>query len=107
MKRRTNMSKYLNNTFSLTKFIFKKERLKLILYIVLMSSYLVAMVPIFVKIISEATNPLILVDTMRNPAMVFMLGPVFVEGEYTVGSMYANYVTVFIGIMFATWNILF
>lgn len=101
------MSKYLNNTFSLTKFIFKKERLKLILYIVFMSFYLVAMVPIFGKIISEATNSLILVDTMRNPAMVFMLGPVFVEGEYTVGSMYANYVTVFIGIMFATWNILF
>lgn len=101
------MFKPFYNTFSLLRLKLKNERIKIIAYIVLISGFLIAMVPIFDQILKETINQKVLVETMNNPAMISMIGPVYVKDYYTTGSMYANYMTVFVGIMFAAWNILF
>lgn len=101
------MAKALKNTFALVKFIFKTERIVLPLYLLSMTAFLVGLWPVFDEMLASASNMEVLIETMRNPAMISMVGPVFVEDTYTTGSMYANYMTVFSAIMVAIWNILF
>lgn len=96
-----------SKTFLLSSFIFRRERIRIVLYIVLISAFIVGMVPIFEEMLRTTPDTSVLVETMKNPAMVSMIGPVFVEDSYTTGSIYANYMSVYVGLMFAAWNILF
>ena len=83
------------NTHNIIKFILKKDKLKLLIWIIVLISYGVGFVPIFDEILNTSTNPQVLLDTMKNPAMIAMIGPVFVEETYTFGSIYSNYMLVF------------
>lgn len=101
------MNNLFYNTSSLIKFILKKEKLKTPIYIITMAMFLVFIVPVFQNILDTSDDMTIIVETMKNPAMISTVGPVFVEDSYTVGSIYANYMTVFIGLIHGAWNILF
>lgn len=93
-----NLPKYI-------KFIFKKDKVKLIVWTLALVLYGVGFVPIFQGILDTSTSSQVIVDTMKNPAMIAMVGPVFVEDAYTIGSIYANYMLVFSAIIAATMNI--
>lgn len=101
------MNKYFSNLSLYTKFILKKEKINIILYTLLMSVFMVVLVPVFENILETSSNMQVLIETMKNPAMIAMVGPVFVGDSYTTASMYGNYMTVFTGIILAIWNILF
>lgn len=93
------------NTHNIIKFILKKDKLKLLIWIIVLISYGVGFVPIFDEILNTSTNPQVLLDTMKNPAMIAMIGPVFVEETYTIGSIYSNYMLVFSALIAGAMNI--
>lgn len=99
-------SLFFNNKLIIS-FIFKKDRIKIISFIVSMFLFLTLLVPIYDEILNSSTDIRIIVETMKNPAMVAMVGPVFVKDSYTLGSMYANYTLVFAAIIVGIWNIFF
>lgn len=101
------MKNLFKNTKELIKFILKIEKIRIPIYILSIVGFLVALLPIFDNILKTSNDMNVLIETMRNPAMVSLVGPVYVTDAYTTGSMYANYMTIFTAIMFAIWNILF
>lgn len=107
MERMNRMFNAFYNTSSMVDHILKKEKIKLPLFVISMVIFILGLVPVFDEILKTSSNMQVLIETMKNPAMISMVGPVFVEDSYTLGSMYANYMTVFTAIIFAVWNILF
>ncbi len=99
------MKNLLHNTSLILKFILKRERLRQTLWILVFSFSLIVFVPVFENIINTSSDIQVLIDTMKNPAMVAFIGPVFVEDFYTAGSMYANYMLLFSVMIIAVMNI--
>lgn len=93
------------NTGSIIGFILKKDKIKILIWIIALIAYAVGFVPVFQGILDTSSNPQVLVDTMKNPAMIAMVGPVFVEDSYTIGSIYANYMMVFSALIAGAMNI--
>lgn len=107
MRKKSAMKAKFTNTRTMVGFILKHDRISLSIYTVVIALFMIFLVPIFSDILNTSSNHEALVSTMRNPAMVAMVGPVYVDSTYTLGSIYANYMTVFTGLIFAAWNILF
>ena len=101
------MKQKFRHTRSYAGLILRKERLPLLLMILGLASFLVGLVPVLDELLKSSSNQAFLLETMKNPAMISLVGPVFVDSTYTTGSLYANYMTVFTGIMLAIANILF
>lgn len=93
------------NTGSIIGFILKKDKIKILIWIIALIAYGVGFVPVFQGILDTSSNSQVLVDTMKNPAMIAMIGPVFVEDSYTIGSIYANYMMVFSALIAGAMNI--
>ncbi len=93
------------NTGSIIGFILKKDKIKILIWIIALIAYGVGFIPVFQGILDTSSNPQVLVDTMKNPAMIAMIGPVFVEDSYTIGSIYANYMMVFSALIAGAMNI--
>lgn len=99
------MSKLFRNTGSLAFFTLKRERIKLPLWIIFICAFLVLLVPVYDDLIKTTSNIKSLVDTMKNPAMIAIVGPVFEKKEFTLGSIYANYMLLYSIVMIAIYNI--
>lgn len=99
-------NKFVNTGF-LSKFILEKERRRIPLWLFSMLFLFVLLGPLVDNIIDTTNNMDILIETMKNPAMIGMIGPVYVKETYTVGSMYVSYMFVYSAIILAVFNIFF
>lgn len=99
------MNQTFLNTLPLTKFILKRDRIRLILWVLLLTVFCVGLVPVFQDIILKGADMTITVEMMKNPAIIAMVGPVYGETNYTVGAAYGNYMLVFSVMIAAVMNI--
>ena len=93
------------NTFNLTRFYLKNSWLSSCLWVigVLFMSIVVALA--FNNIYSGEQNLVGMAETMKNPAMIALVGPIFDETNYTVGAMMSQMMLLFTGIAVAIMNI--
>lgn len=92
-------------TITLTKFIIRRDRLRLLIWVIALSAFQIGLVFVFRDILLKDTEVSVMIEMMKNPAMVAMLGPVYGENNYTLGPAYANYMLVFSLIIAAIMNI--
>lgn len=101
------MKELFKNTNELIKFKLKIEKIRIPIYIISMSAFLIVLLPVFENIINTSDDVTALIETMKNPAMISILGPVYESVPYTVGAIYANYMAIMSAAMLCVWNIFF
>lgn len=95
----------LYNYAFVLRFQLQRDWKKIFLYLFLMTGFLVSLIPVFRGILDSSSSIEAIVETMKNPAMIAMLGPVYETGAFTTASMYGSYMLVFTAIMTGIWNI--
>lgn len=84
-----------SNTGTLVKFIFRRERISSLVWIfcILLLTLLVALE--FPNMFTTDQERLMMAETMKNPAMVALLGPAYGADNYTNGAMMSNMMLLF------------
>ena len=101
------MKKLFANTRGLIDFILKREKIIMSIWILSLCLFFIGLAPIFGDILETTSDMTAIIETMKNPAMIAMVGPMYVEDAYTIGSMYSSYMMVYGAILMAVLNIFF
>jgi len=73
---------------------------------VVLVGFIVGLVPIFNDLLlTNEMDRMAMVEMMKNPAMIALVGPVYGEMNYTLGASYANYIFAFSLLMVGVMNI--
>lgn len=101
------MRDIFNNTFRYLKFLIKRERNYLIIYILVISFLILSQAVSFSDLYSSVAKREAGAISMNNPAMVAMLGPVYRDkGSYTLGALLSNQTILYTAILSAIVNII-
>ncbi|MDR0853444.1 MAG: ABC transporter permease subunit [Clostridiales Family XIII bacterium] len=90
-------------TLALCKFALRRDRVWLALWTIGIVSLVVACGPLFPEIAKTPAELASFSETMKNPAMIAMTGPVYAE-PYTYGILYAQMMTAWILIVLGVMN---
>lgn len=84
------------NATTLSRFIIKRDMIRLPIWIICTALFMVLLVPVFDNmLITTGTDRTVMVEMMKNPAMIAVVGPIYGEANYTLGAAYANYMLLF------------
>ncbi|WP_027107810.1 ABC transporter permease [Lacticigenium naphthae] len=97
---------FSKQTSILTRFIFKREWVKMIIWIGSIVGVTVAVAAAFTGLYSSEAERQGIAQTMDNPAMTAMLGPSVAIEDYTFGAMFSHEMLLFTAITVAIMNIL-
>ncbi len=75
-------------------FRLRLERRSVIIWALSISIFVAAYIPVINDLLFTSATPDVIIDLMKNPAMIAIVGPLFGE-DYTFGASYANYMLVF------------
>ena len=95
------------NSVVLAKFIMKRERIQIPLWLLGIIGFTLIIPPAYAEVFPTEIERLGMAETMSNPAMIAMVGPIFDSGNYTIGAMFSQAMLLFIGIIVALMNIFF
>lgn len=102
------MSKHLFiNTSMLSRFILRRDRIRIPIWILSLSvlSFVIAMA--FTEMYPTAQEMQIAAETLNNPAVIAMLGPIYGLDNVTVGGLFAAEMLLFTAIAVGIMSILF
>lgn len=99
------MRGYFDNSSRLVRFILKRERVISVVWIIILVLFSVAVPPALNKIFVSESDSQAMVETMKNPAMIAMMGPVYGAHNYSIGAMYTNMMLLFTILAVAIMNI--
>ena len=92
------------NTGRLIRFVLRRERITSTAWIIILLLFTVGLTPVMGGMFDDAALAAY-AETMNNPAMVAMMGPVYGIGNYTVGAMYGNAMLLWTIIIVGVMNI--
>ncbi|MCL2409199.1 MAG: ABC transporter permease [Oscillospiraceae bacterium] len=93
------------NSGKLLKFMLRRERINSTLWLVILILFSVALASAMADMFDPAARQA-LAETLQNPAMIAMMGPVFGAENYTAGAMYSGSMFLWVAIAVAVMNIL-
>ncbi len=100
-------SRFHDNTARLFRLILRRERVMTPVWLISLL-FVTLMVPVaFSGMYSTPMDRFAMAITMKNPAMIAMVGPVYGEKNYTMGAMIANEMVLFTLLAVALMNIFF
>ena len=98
------MSGAFFNTWQLTKFSLKRERVISSLWVILVGLVVAGLVPLMNLAIDDESRELLL-PLLEMPAMVGMLGPAYAAAHYGFGPLYTTFMMLFTAFTVAIMNI--
>lgn len=97
------MPSLTHGTFPLACFIVRRDRLRLLLWIAALIGISVSVAMVFPEMFGSEQERLAIAETMRNPAMIAMVGPGYGLDDYHTGAIMAHQMLLFtalsVGIM--------
>lgn len=99
------MKHNFENTGRLLRLTLRRERVNSSVWVLLLSVFSIALAPGLASIFDAAAREA-LIQTINNPAMIGMVGPIFGIDNYTAGAMYFNMMVQWMMIAAAVMNIL-
>jgi len=93
------------NSLPLTKFDIKRTWFSSLMWITILLTLTIFVAAIFTNLYGDIESRIGMAETMQNPAMVAMVGPIFDADNYTNGAMYVQMMLVFVIITVAIMNI--
>ena len=100
------MSKKFSNTGLLMKFILRRDRIRLAIWILAISLFTISIAALLPELYVGEAEKAIVGETMKNPAVTFMLGPSAGLDNYTDGAMMGHFMLVFTAMFTAIMSIL-
>lgn len=100
------MSKEFTNTGMLARFILRKDRIRLPVWLISIVAFTVLIAAVLPDLYTTAGEREIMAETMRNPAVTVMLGPGCGLDNYTDGAMMAHFMLVFTALAVGIMNLL-
>lgn len=102
------MSKLLlNNTGKLSQAIFRRDRIRLPIWLVSIIIITLLVAVALPGLYTSDSERHIMAETMENPAMIAMLGPVYGVDDYHDGAMMSNFMLLFTAMAAGMMSILF
>lgn len=92
------------NTGKIIRFILRRERVMSVVWLSALLLFSVGLAPALSGMFDDVARAAF-VETMNNPAMIAMMGPVYGLDNYTVGAMYSNAMLLWVIIAVAVMNI--
>ncbi len=89
------MSKSFANTGILSRFILRRDRIRIPVWIISIVIFTVMIAAILPDLYTTSGEREIMAETMKNPAITAMLGPGYGLDNYTDGAMMAHFMLVF------------
>ena len=99
------MKNNFSNTIRMVHFIIRRERVTSTLWIMTLSLFSIVLAPMLANMFDTQAREA-LIETVNNPAMIGILGPIYGIENYTPGAMYFNMVVQWVMIAAAVMNIL-
>ena len=99
------LQKLFSSTAKLTKFMLKREIVSSTLWIVCLLALTLGVAAVFPSLMPEGVERQSLIEMMKSPAMIAMLGPAYGTDNYTNGAMMSNMMLLFTIIGVAIMNI--
>jgi len=100
------MKQRFYNSSKLIRFILRKERISSSLWIIGLVLFSAILASSMANMFDEASR-MALVETLKNPAMIAMMGPIYGIDNYTFGAMYSHTMLLWVVIAVAVMNIFF
>ncbi len=100
------MSKNYANTGLLMRFIVRRDKVRLPVWILGISIFIVTIAALLPELYTSSTDKMVLAETVKNPAITFMLGYSAGLDNYTDGAMMGHFMLVFSGIFTAIMSVL-
>lgn len=100
------MSKLFTNTGILMRFIFRRDRIRIPIWVISIVSFSVLIGAMLPELYPSDAERQIMAETMKNPAIIAMLGPGYGLDNYTYGAMMAHFMLAFTAIAVAIMSIL-
>lgn len=94
-------------TCRLIRFNFRKDRLHIIFWFIALVGIAVSYAYSYPSMFSSEAERLIMAQTLNNPAMTAMLGPVSDPNNYSYGVLFSHEMLLFTAVAVAIMNILF
>ena len=95
---------YFANTGWLVRLIIRRERIISALWLISLLLFLVSLAA-GVGDMFDDTARVALAETLKNPGMVALMGPVYGADNYTIGAMYSNTMFLWVALAVAAMNI--
>lgn len=92
-------------TGSLFRFMLRRDRIRLTIWLFAISVFTIAMAPYYADMYPTAEARAVMAETMNNPAVVMLCGPVYSADDYHAGAILANNTLLFIAAFIAVMNI--
>ena len=96
-----------NNTGTLVKFIFRRERVISVIWILVLVFFTMGVAPAMANMFPDTASRSQFATAFNNPIMIAMMGPIYGADNYTSGAMYGGLMLVWYGIAVAIMNIFF
>lgn len=100
-------SRLFSGSTTLSRFILRRDRVSLFIWLVGIAGFVVALVPVFENLVTSGTDRTVMSAMMENPAMVALLGPVYGKENFTTGAAYGNMMLIFTVLIGGVMNIYF
>ena len=101
---------YFETAVKLTRSIFRRDRLSIILWVVLLACFSAVLAPGIDSMFPDEAARLTLAQIYDNPIMVSMMGPIFGVGQaegFSSGAMYSGLILLWVALAAAVMNIFF
>ena len=100
------MSKQIyHNMGKLSRFLMRKDRIKISIWILSIALITVIVAPAFTQLYPSQAERQVMAETLLNPAMISMIGPGYGLDNYTLGAMLAHQMLLFTAVTVAIMSI--
>jgi len=96
-----------NNTGTLVKFIFRRERITSTIWVLILVLFSMGIAPAMADMFPDTASRSQFAAAFNNPMMIAMMGPIYSADNYTSGAMYGGLMLVWYAITVAIMNIFF
>ena len=100
------MSRLYTHTVVLASFIWRKDRVKILIWIIAITLSTILIAAMLPTLYSSELERQMMAETMKNPAVTFMLGPGYGLDNYTDGAMMAHFMLAFTSVAVGIMSIL-
>ena len=92
------------NSLTLCRFIFRRDRIRTLVWFIGIMLLVVGYGSMLPGMYPAEADRLVMIETMKNPAMIAMMGPVYESGG-SIGALYANLMFVWTAMFVAVMNV--
>lgn len=100
------MSIYFSGWFRLLRLNLRRDRWQILFWIVGIAGLSIIVASAFPELFPTAEERQVMAETVRNPAMIAMIGPSSSLNNYTLGAMFGHEMTLFMALTAAVMTIL-